>query len=131
MKCIDRHPTRIVNLVYRLHRRLLSGVALHQIGALRCAVVLAAPCRDLAGGLGYHGIYSRLLARLLLGPDVAIRVPESSVPLRMRDGGLDRLDRRRVDAQDRVRRYARNVMPEWIEARVRALPRRRSGSRGA
>ena len=34
----------------------------------------------------YHGVYSRLLSRLLLGEDVAIRVPSDQVPARMRAG---------------------------------------------
>ena len=74
----------------------------------------------------YHGLYSRLLARLLLEPDVAVRVPESEVPLRMRSGPLARLERHRVDVQDLVRWYLRDVIPEWIGARVAALRRRRA-----
>ena len=34
----------------------------------------------------YHGLYSRLLARLLLGREIAIEVGEAAVPLRMRAG---------------------------------------------
>ncbi len=34
----------------------------------------------------YHGIYSQLLSRLWLADDVAIRLPEAEVPLRMRTG---------------------------------------------
>ena len=34
----------------------------------------------------YHGVYSRLLSRLLLSDDVAISVPEGQVPARMRSG---------------------------------------------
>ncbi len=76
----------------------------------------------------YHGLYSRLLARLLLGDDVAVRVPHDEVPLRMRGGFVAGLERKRVDAQDLVRWYARDVIPEWVEARVGAL-RRRTGGR--
>jgi hypothetical protein len=74
----------------------------------------------------YHGIYSRLLARLLLGPDVAIRVPESEVPLRMRSGLLAGLERKRVDVTDLARWYARDVIPEWIGARIGTLRRGRA-----
>jgi hypothetical protein len=74
----------------------------------------------------YHSPYSRLLARLLLGPDIAIRVPEEEVPLRMRNGPLARLERRRVDATDLVRWYVRDVIPEWLGRRVGALRRRRA-----
>jgi hypothetical protein len=74
----------------------------------------------------YHSVYSRLFARLLLGDDVAISVPEDEVPLRMRDGFIAHVERRRVDAQDLVRWYAREVIPKWVAARVGAL-RRRTG----
>jgi len=74
----------------------------------------------------YHGLYSRLLARLLLGDDVAVKVPEEEVPLRMRSGPRALLERKRVDAHDLVRWYARDVIPEWIGARTARL-RRRTG----
>jgi hypothetical protein len=53
----------------------------------------------------YHGLYSRLFARLLLGPDVAVRVPTDEVPLRMRNGPVARAERARADAIDVFRRY--------------------------
>jgi hypothetical protein len=53
----------------------------------------------------YHGLYSRLLARLLLGDDVAVRVPPEMVPLRLRGGPLARAERARVDLIDVVNRY--------------------------
>ena len=53
----------------------------------------------------YHGLFSRLLARLLLGPGIAIRVPEGMVPLRMRRGPLARVERARADVADVFRRY--------------------------
>jgi hypothetical protein len=53
----------------------------------------------------YHGLYSRLFARLLLGEDIAVRVPEEMVPLRMRSGARARAERARVDAVDVFRRY--------------------------
>lgn len=74
----------------------------------------------------FHGIYSRLLARLLLGDDVAIRVPREEVPLRMREGLRALVERRRVDALDLARWYVRDVIPEWVAARREAM-RRRSG----
>jgi hypothetical protein len=74
----------------------------------------------------YHGIYSRLLSRLLLGPDVAISLPQSAVPLRMRNGALARLERKRVDLQDLVRWHVRDVIPEWVGARVGGLRHRRT-----
>ena len=42
-------------------------------------------------------VYSRLLARLLLGDDVPIRVPAEDVPLRMRPGAAARADRLATD----------------------------------
>jgi hypothetical protein len=66
----------------------------------------------------YHGIYSRLLSRLWLTPDVPVKLPESEVPLRMRNGLVARLERRRVDVLDLARWYVRNVIPEWVQARV-------------
>jgi hypothetical protein len=74
----------------------------------------------------YHGVYSRLLARLLLGPDVAVRVFEREVPLRMRKGLRARVERKRVDVKDLVRWYARDVIPERIGARTRGMRRRRA-----
>jgi hypothetical protein len=42
-------------------------------------------------------IYSDLFARLLLGPDVAIRLQQREVPPRFRDGAVGWLERRRCD----------------------------------
>ena len=55
----------------------------------------------------YHGIYSRLLSRLLVGDDVAVRVPRSQIPLRMRRGLLARAERARVDSRDRLGWFVR------------------------
>jgi hypothetical protein len=65
----------------------------------------------------YHGIYSRLLTRLWLGDDVALRLPEREVPRRMRRGPIAHLERRAVDAFDLARWYLRDVIPERIRAR--------------
>ncbi len=64
----------------------------------------------------YHGLYSRLLARLLLGEDVAVRVSESDVPLRLRTGTRARLERARVDARDLFARYVREPVVRWVRA---------------
>jgi hypothetical protein len=77
----------------------------------------------------YHSVYSRLLSRLLLGDDVAIRVPREELPLRLRDGLLAGLERGRVNAVDLARWYARDVLPEWLRARLGSL--RRPGGRRA
>ena len=101
-----------------------KGVRLRDEETLRCAYRDGTEPYVLHHYLGkpwleplYHGLYSRLLSRLLLGDDVAIRVPEEEVPLRMRDGLAARLERKRVDVTDLVRWYARDVIPEWIAER--------------
>jgi hypothetical protein len=73
----------------------------------------------------YHGIYSRLLARLLLGDDVAIPVPEAAVPLRMRSGALAWLERKRVDVPDLIGWRVRGLLPEQAVARLDERRRRR------
>ena len=75
----------------------------------------------------YHGIYSRMLVRLLLGDDVAVRVRESDVPLRMRRGALARAGRTLVNAQDLGRWYFGDRLPAWLGTRVEALRRRTTG----
>ena len=56
----------------------------------------------------YHGLFSRLMARLLLGPDLALGLAADQVPLRMRSGAIARAERARVDAVDVFRRYVLN-----------------------
>jgi hypothetical protein len=51
-----------------------------------------------------HGVYSRLLRRLLLGEDVAIRVPEQSLPPWLRSGARAWGMRAAHDARARLRR---------------------------
>ncbi len=75
----------------------------------------------------YHGVYSQLLARLLLGDDVAIKVPETDVPLRMRDGALARTSRTLVNVKDLGRWYLGDLLPQWLGSRVEALRRRVAG----
>jgi hypothetical protein len=56
----------------------------------------------------HHGVYSRLLRRLLIGDDVAIRVPERMLPLRLRRGPLAYAERMRVNARERIRFHLRS-----------------------
>jgi hypothetical protein len=77
----------------------------------------------------YHSIYSRLLARLLLAAEVAIRVPETEVPRRMRDGFGARIERSVVNAKDLARFYLGDLLPQWIGRRVEDLRRRREARR--
>jgi hypothetical protein len=51
----------------------------------------------------YHGVYSRLLRRLLVGPGLAIRVPENELPLRFRSGALAYAERKRINLGQRLR----------------------------
>jgi hypothetical protein len=51
----------------------------------------------------YDGVYSRLLARLLSGPDLAIRVPPATIPLALRSGPLAFAERQRVKLREQVR----------------------------
>jgi hypothetical protein len=51
----------------------------------------------------HHGVYSRLLRRLLTEDDVAIRVPAAMVPLRLRRGPLAWAERMHVNARERIR----------------------------
>ncbi len=51
----------------------------------------------------HHGIYSQLLRRLLASDDVAIRVPDDEIPLRLRRGPLAYAERKRVNAREAIR----------------------------
>jgi hypothetical protein len=102
---LDAHPNR------EAPNPPFSGVRLTDLDAGRCAYadgeepyVLHHFHRKPWLEPMYHGLYSRLLARLLLGPRIAVRVPTESVPLRMRSGPRARAERARVDAVDVFRR---------------------------
>lgn len=51
----------------------------------------------------HHGIYSKLLHRLLVGPNIAIEVPPEEIPLRFRAGPRATLERHRVNAREQFR----------------------------
>lgn len=73
-----------------------------------------------------HSVYSQLLSRLLVGDDLAVRVPMKRVPLRLRSGRLAQLDRTRAHLQavvlERVR--GRLGLRPHLESLVgRSLPR--------
>jgi hypothetical protein len=65
----------------------------------------------------HHGVYSRLLRRLLLGPDVTVKVPSREIPLRMRAGPLAYLDRKRVNAAERLRWHLREPLSDRLRPR--------------
>jgi hypothetical protein len=129
-------PDRILALEHRLAATPpFRGLRLRDARTLRCAYgdgsepyVVHQYVRKPWLERTYHGIYSRLLARLLLGPDVAVKVPTEQVPLRMRDGLHARVERARVNVIDFLRwRYGDRV-PQPIAPRVEAVRRRlRSG----
>jgi hypothetical protein len=48
-------------------------------------------------------VYSRLLRRLLIGPDVEVNVPEEELPRRFRTGVVASMERRWVNAGKRFR----------------------------
>ncbi|MGH2925626.1 MAG: hypothetical protein ACRDK1_06590 [Solirubrobacterales bacterium] len=63
------------------------------------------------------GVYSTLLTRLLVADDVAVRVPERQVPLRLREGWAAALERKRIQAVQRFRWH----VSEPLSARIRGL----------
>jgi hypothetical protein len=73
----------------------------------------------------YHGVYSRLLRRLLIADDVAVRPPTARIPLRMRTGALARAERARVNAADFLRWHLGDRLPRPIATRVEDLRRLR------
>jgi hypothetical protein len=76
-------------------------------------------------------LYEELLPRLLLAPDVALRLEPEQLPLRLREGPLAKVDRRRADAQaflsqQAVRQLGRFGIRTRIRTRLAARRRRRA-----
>jgi hypothetical protein len=125
--CTRVEPDRVVALDNRLAPNPpFAGLKLLDLDAVRCGYEDGAtpyvlhhfhrkPWLDPI----YHGLYSRLLARLLLGQGLAIRVAEGSVPLRLRNGPLARAERARVDARDLFERYLRAPLARRIRRQAR------------
>jgi hypothetical protein len=67
----------------------------------------------------HHGVYSRLLRRLLVGEELAIRVPERLIPLRFRAGLRAYAERARINVRERFRYHVR----EPLAARGRSASR--------
>jgi hypothetical protein len=76
----------------------------------------------------YHGVYSRLLRRLLIGDDVAVRPPEEAIPTRMRRGARAGAERARVNATDFLRWRLGDRLPDPIATRVEDRRRRREAA---
>jgi hypothetical protein len=73
-------------------------------------------------------VYSALLTRLLLGPDIAVRLEPAQLPLRVREGLLAAVDRQRADLQARTVAGTRRRLGTFgIRTRL-AQARQRSGS---
>ena len=64
----------------------------------------------------HHGVYSRLLRRLLIGDDVAIRVPEETIPLWLRSGPRAWAERLRINLGERLRWHVREPLAKRREA---------------
>jgi hypothetical protein len=103
---------QIVALDHRLSPAIpFEGLAVTDAATLRCAYedgvepyVLhylwpPKPWQEPA----YDGVYSRLLRRLLCGPDIAVRVPRRDIPLRLRTGPLAYAEQRRIDLRQQIR----------------------------
>jgi hypothetical protein len=55
----------------------------------------------------HHGVYSRLLRRLLIGDDAAVRVPQETIPVWLRSGPRAWAERLRINARERLRWHVR------------------------
>ncbi|HLM31154.1 MAG TPA: hypothetical protein VK326_05785 [Solirubrobacterales bacterium] len=108
-----------------------AGIRLLDAGALRCAY------RDGVEPFLLHhashkpwlvrmrtNVYSRLLTRLLLAPDVTLRLDSDELPLRLRSGAAARLDRALTDIVLIAPGLARRIRGR--PAPVAAWPRSRS-----
>jgi hypothetical protein len=64
-----------------------------------------------------HGVYSKLLSRLLRGDDVAISVDDVELPRRLRSGPLAWLDRTRVDLGETLHWHVREPLASRLRGR--------------
>jgi hypothetical protein len=69
------------------------------------------------------GVYARLLRRLLVGQGLAIEVPERAVPMRLRNGPVAALERRRSHLAVRLRWEIGVRLARWRERLRSAGPR--------
>jgi hypothetical protein len=120
--CTRLAPERLVALEQRLAATPpFAGLSLLDERTLRCAYDdgvepylihhhVAKPWLEPT----HHGIYSRLLRRLLVGEDVAVRVPEAHLPLRFRSGMRAYAERKRINARERFRWHIREPLAERL-----------------
>jgi hypothetical protein len=105
-------PDHVVSLDHRLAPVTpFDGLEVIDVGALRCVhrdgtepylLHHLLPAKPWLRPM-HDGAYSQLLKRLLVGPDLAVRVPDRMIPLRMRRGRLGYVERKRVDAAVKIR----------------------------
>ena len=74
--------------------------------------------------------YSRLLVRLLVGPDLSVRVPEARLPMRLRKGAAATASRALARAQAGLRSAAWDPLSYRVGARADAVRSRLGGGRG-
>jgi hypothetical protein len=128
-------PDRVLSMPNRLAPNPpYRGLRITDLAAMRCAhrdgtepYVLHQFGRKPWFEPAYHGVYPRLLARALLGPDVAIKVPERLVPVRMRTGARALAERAAANVYDIGRWYLGERLPAWV-ARRRAARREGGGA---
>jgi hypothetical protein len=75
-------------------------------------------------------LYSMLLPRVLLAPDVTVRLSPEQLPLRLREGRLAAADRRRADAQAFLYTHGRRQLGR-LQIRTRLRARRARHAAGA
>lgn len=130
-------PERLVALDHRLAPTPpFRGLRVRDEDALRCAYadgtepfVVHQYIRKPWLERMYHGVYSRLLARLLLEEDATVKVPESEIPMRLRRGPLAHAERWRVNVADFMRWHFGDRVPKPIGSRLETIRRRREGER--
>ncbi len=74
-------------------------------------------------------VYSRLLRRLLTGPDVAVRVAERDIPTHVRGGVRGGAARARGNARHFVRWELPDLLPDAVGSRVKEMWRRHDARR--
>jgi hypothetical protein len=123
----SRPADRLVSLDYRLAAPTpFGGLEVSDEIRLRCAypdgeepflihhLLQSKPWLDPM----FHGVFSQLLMRALVGPGLELRVPDQQIPLRLRNGALGRLERRRIHIRDRLGWFARDHLPRSLFERL-------------
>jgi hypothetical protein len=130
-------PDRLVSLDYRLSPVTpFEGLEVIDVDTLSCKHVDGTepyllhhllPAKPWLRPM-HDGAYSQLLKRLLVGTDLAVRVPDRMIPLRMREGPLAYVERKRVDAVVKLRWHV-GIALHRIWTRLVALWRQVAGRR--